>query len=196
MTPNLENRKGKSAASVNGFSHSMLEYTCGYCHKPTSGFIVARHTQINIQWFICLNCLHGSVRDEWGIYPQPLLGDDVIGLPELISSAYDEARKSFSSQSYTACELMCRKILMNISVDKGASAGQSFTSYIDYIQQQGYITPPMSGWVDSIRKNGNESNHEIKAPDKKRAEGTLSFTAQLLKLVYEMDYHASKFTSA
>ena len=54
----------------------------------------------------------------------------------------------------------------------------------------------MSGWVDIIRKNGNESNHEIKSPDKKRAEGTLSFTAQLLKLVYEMDHHASKFTSA
>lgn len=196
MTPDLENREGESAKSVSGFDYKMLEYTCGYCHKPTSGFIVTRHIRMEIQWLICLNCLHGSVRDEWGIYPQPLLGDDVIGLPELISGAYDEARKSLSSQSYTACELMCRKILMNISVDKGASAGQGFTSYIDYIQQQGYTTPPMSGWVDIIRRNGNESNHEIKAPDKKRAEGTLSFTTQLLKLVYEMDYHASNFTPA
>ena len=196
MTPNLENRKKDYAKDISGFSYDTLEYTCGYCHKPTSGFIVAFHMSFNVQWLICLNCLHGSVRDEWGIYPQPLLGDDVIGLPELISSAYDEARRSFSSQSYTACELMCRKILMNVSVDKGASAGQSFTSYIDYIQQQGYITPPMSGWVDIIRKNGNESNHEIKSPDKKHAEGTLSFTTQLLKLVYEMDHHASKFTSA
>ena len=196
MTSDLENRKGNNVQNISGFNYNTLEYTCGYCHKPTSGFIVARHAQLDVQWLICLNCLHGSVRDEWGIYPQPLLGDDVIGLPELISSAYDEARKSLSSQSYTACELMCRKILMNVSVDKGANAGQSFTSYIDYIQQQGYITPPMSGWVDIIRKNGNESNHEIKSPDKKRAESTLSFITQLLKLVYEMDHHASKFTSA
>ena len=85
---------------------------------------------------------------------------------------------------------------MNVPVDKGASAGQSFTSHIDYIQRQGRIDPPMSGWVDIIRKNGNKSNHEIKSPDKKHAEGTLSFTTQLLKLAYEMDHHSSKFTRA
>ena len=193
MTPGLKSRKEVATTEIAGFAHRILEYTCGYCHKPTTGFIVAKHMQADIKWMICLNCKHGSVRDEWGIYPQPLLGDDVMGLPELISGAYDEARKSLSSNSYTACELMCRKILMNASVDKGAKESQSFTSYIDHLLNKGYITPPMSGWVDAIRKNGNESNHEIKAPDKERAEGTLSFTTQLLKLVYEMEHHASKF---
>ena len=193
MTPDLTNRAGATPHMIASFNSQILEYTCGYCHRPTTGFIVASHRQVDITWLICINCKHGSVLDEWGIFPQPLLGNDVVGLPELISGAYDEARKSFSSKSYTACELMCRKILMTVSVDKGAKEGQGFASYIDHLLDKGYITPPMSGWVNIIRQNGNESNHEIQTPDREHAEGTLSFTTQLLKLVYEMEHHANKF---
>lgn len=59
-------------------------------------------------------------------------------------------------------------------------------SYIDYLASEGYVTPPMREWVELIKNHGNESTHKLKSPERVRAEGTLLFTAQLLRSVYEM----------
>ena len=101
---------------------------------------------------------------------------------------YAEARKSISSESYTACVLVCRKILMNVAVGKGAPKGDTFTRYIDYLVQTGYITVTMKEWVDKIRDNGNDATHEIPPPDSEKAGTTLEFTVLLLKNVYETAY--------
>jgi len=175
-----------------GFNYDTMEYVCGHCDKPTSGFIISSHRTLDVKWLICLNCKKGSVHDNGIVYPQPLLGQYVEGLPDTIKTVYEEARKSFSSNSHTACELVCRKILMNVSVQKGADEGEDFVFYIDHLEKSGYITPPMKKWVDIIRQNGNQSNHEIKTPDPERAENTLAFTAQLLKLIYETEYYTNK----
>jgi len=83
---------------------------------------------------------------------------------------------------------MCRKILMHIAVDKGAKEGQTFVFYLDHLAEKGYITPPMKAWTTQIRANGNQSTHELDAPDAARATNTLTFTAMLLVLVYEMEF--------
>ena len=57
------------------------------------------------------------------------------------------------------------------------------------------MTPPMKEWVKLIKDHGNEAQHLIAAPDRKRAEGTLIFTAQLLRTVYEMGHLAGQFTT-
>jgi hypothetical protein len=85
---------------------------------------------------------------------------------------------------------------MHIAVDKGAKAGDKFENYITYLENQGYVTPPMKAWVDLIRKHGNEATHELSMSDKKRTEGTLMFTAELLKLIYEMEHLSKQYTSA
>ena len=180
---------------VHDFNYETHEFVCGHCSKPTSGFVIAKHMTFPIKWLICLNCKKGSVFDEDAIHPYPLLGEPVEGLPDIIKTVYDEARKSFSSNSYTACDLVCRKILMNIAVHKGADEGLKFEQYIDCLEESGYITPNMKQWVDIIRQNGNQATHEIKTPKKKRAENTLAFTTQLLKLVYETEHNSNKFTS-
>jgi len=89
---------------------------------------------------------------------------------------------------------MCRKILMHVGVDKGAKEGDTFASYLDYLQSQGYITPPMMEWVKLIRDHGNKSTHKLERPERKRAESTLDFTAELLRVVYEMQHMAAKYT--
>ena len=53
----------------------------------------------------------------------------------------------------------------------------------------------MKKWVDLIRTNGNQTTHELSNPDKKYAEGTLMFTAELLRLIYEMEYISNQYTS-
>jgi hypothetical protein len=88
---------------------------------------------------------------------------------------------------------MCRKILMHVAVDKGADEGKTFASYIDHLAAEGYVTPPMREWVKLIKDNGNEANHRLASPERRRAEGTLLFTAQLLRSVYEMGHLAGQF---
>lgn len=82
---------------------------------------------------------------------------------------------------------------MHVAVDKGANEGETFASYIDHLQQQGYVTPPMESWVALIKQHGNLANHRLDPPDRKRTEGTLLFTTQLLRSVYEMGFIAAQF---
>ena len=84
--------------------------------------------------------------------------------------------------------LVCRKILMNVAVEKGASEGKTFVDYIDHMVKTGHITVTMKKWVDKIRENGNDATHEIPSPDFITAWTTLEFTALLLKNVYETVY--------
>ena len=100
-----------------------------------------------------------------------------------------------SVNAFTAAELICRTILMHVAVDKGAPEGESFAAYLAFLETHGYVTPPMKGWVDLIRMHGNASTHKLASPDKTRAESTTMFTAELLRLVYEMDFMAKKYVA-
>jgi hypothetical protein len=57
---------------------------------------------------------------------------------------------------------------------------------VDYLANAGYVPPNGKGWVDHIRKKGNEANHEIVVMSKQDAEEVVTFTSMLLKFVYEL----------
>ena len=169
-------------------------YQCGHCGMYVAGIVVAYNTDMNTLWLGCPNCKKGSVRDDpvpdgsmWDgrLMPPPPLGDTVNGLPPEVESAYLEARMSFSYGCYTACELMCRKILMNVAVQKGANKNKKFAEYVEYLKDQRHVSVEMDMAIEKIRYNGNEAAHEIKSPGKERAKYTLRFTMLLLKNVYE-----------
>src|SRR5262249_42952294 len=101
------------------------------------------------------------------------------------SDLYDEARNAMSVGSYTAVVLCCRKLLMHIAVAKGALANQTFVKYVAYLADNHYIPPGAKGWVDHIRKKGNEATHEIVIMKKDDAEELISFCAMLMKVIYE-----------
>jgi len=170
-------------------------YTCGHCGNKVTGFIVANYDYgSTVDWLICPSCGDGSVySSSHQIYPGSLFGPELQGLPVVVREAYTEMRNCMSVNAFTASELLCRKILMHISVEKGAKEGGSFESYIDFLEKNGYITPPMKMWVDLIREHGNEATHLLEAPDSTRAQSTALFTVQLLRLVYEMKHIADNF---
>jgi hypothetical protein len=97
---------------------------------------------------------------------------------------------------YVATELVCRKILMHVAVEKGAKKGSTFAEYLDHLEGEGYVTPPMKKWVGLIRTRGNEATHELTPVSKERAESTLMFTAELLRLTYEMESMADRYAAA
>ena len=82
---------------------------------------------------------------------------------------------------------------MHVAVDKGAKEGENFEKYVAYLESSGFVTPPMKPWVDLIRQHGNKATHLLEDPDKTRAESTLMFTAELLRLVYEMEYMSKQY---
>jgi hypothetical protein len=135
------------------------------------------------------------VENQAELAPAALIGENIDGLPGDVRAAYEEARKTAGVAAYTSSELMCRKILMHIAVDKGADEGKTFVAYLDFLKSTGYVTPPMAPWVDLIRSHGNESTHRLQPASRERAMNTLAFTAQLLKLVYEMDHRAQQFVT-
>ena len=74
---------------------------------------------------------------------------------------------------------------MHLAVEKGAPTGKSFLEYVEYLAQKGYVPPDGKGWVDHIRKKGNEANHEIKIMSEADAKDLIAFSEMLLKFVYE-----------
>ncbi|MGH2396665.1 MAG: DUF4145 domain-containing protein [bacterium] len=128
------------------------------------------------------------------VVPAVQAGPIVEGLPDPVKEVYDEARRCIGVKAFTAAELLCRKILMHVAVEKGASEGHPFAHYLAFLLTNGYIPSQAQQWVDVIRQHGNDSAHGLVPPNADRAQGTLELTAILLRMVYELEYKAKKFT--
>ncbi len=164
-----------------------LSFICGYCGKTTGVNIGYKASQDSHSIFICGGCNRPTFMEKRKFQtPAPILGNEVTHLPQEINSLYKEARHCTQVESYTACVLVCRKILMHVAVEKQASENESFLYYVEYLADKNYLPPDGKGWVDHIRKKGNEANHEIVVMLKDDAFELLSFVEMLLKFVYEM----------
>lgn len=170
----------------NGF-----RYECGYCNSivsPTRILYCERRVpyQIYGKILVCTSCNRPSFFEDDNQVPNKKYGITVKHLPADISLIYEEAKSCYSSNSYTATSLICRKILMNIAVAQGAEEGKSFASYVDYLNTNGFIPPNGKAWVDAIRKHGNDATHQITSISKEDSENIIDFTGLLLTFIYEM----------
>ncbi|MDC0002851.1 DUF4145 domain-containing protein [Porticoccaceae bacterium] len=161
------------------------QFTCGHC-----GNIIATKKGFfsdNRQFlYICSHCDQPTHFDKnGGQYPDVAPGNDVGHLPEELAALYKEARNCVAASSYTGAVLLCRKLLMNIGVKQGAEEGKPFIHYVNYLAEQGFIPPNGKGWVDHIRKKGNEATHEIALMSKPDYEDLIAFSEMLMKFIYE-----------
>ncbi len=74
---------------------------------------------------------------------------------------------------------------MNIAVNLKAPPGLKFIEYVEYLAKEGYVPPNGQGWVDHIRKKGNEATHEIMLMNAGDAQELIAFAEMLLKFIYE-----------
>jgi hypothetical protein len=163
-------------------SHS---FTCGFC-----GNVVASARGYRTQGYskyirICPQCDNPTFFEAGMQIPAIAPGNEVRHLPEDIEQLYKETRNCVSAQAYTSSVLACRKLLMNIAVSQGAEEGESFFKYVKYLADKGYIPPNGYGWVDHIRKIGNEATHEIAVMRQEDAVELITFIEMLLKFIYE-----------
>jgi hypothetical protein len=137
--------------------------------------------------YICHQCGRPTFIDDSGKQtPGAVFGNPVNDIQDKsVESLYDEARSATAAGAYTAAVLCCRKVLMHIAVSRGAKAGESFISYVQYLADKNYIPPDARDWVDHIRTKGNEANHEIAIMAKADAEELISFLEMLLKVIFE-----------
>jgi len=160
-------------------------FKCGFC-----GMFVGAdkgYQREGYYWyiFICPNCHKPTYFEGNEQHPASLLGNDVSNVPSDVNSLYNETRACTGAQAYTAAVLACRKLLMNVAVNKGADEGKRFIEYVEYLSDKGYVPPNGKTWVDHIRKKGNEATHEIVLMKKEDAGDLITFVEMLLKFIYE-----------
>ncbi len=170
-------------------------YDCGYCgHRvgPNLGFAgFAVSGSIEAYVYICSHCTRPTFFDPWnGQTPGATFGAAVDFLPDGVRELYDEARRCMAVSAYTSAALACRKLLMNVAVDRGAEENKKFVQYVDWLANNNYVPPGSHGWVGQIKDTGNEATHEIDLVEREEAEKVISFTEMLLKFVYEFPARA------
>lgn len=175
---------------------------CGHCGADVGAAVIAESGPTS--WLRCPICGGGIVlthhagfgvraRTYFVQHPSRLPEADIEHLPSATEKAYEEARRCFSVGAYGATEMVCRKILSHVAVDHEAPAGLRFIEYVQHLEATGLITPPMKRWAGLIRTHGNAAVHDLEEVDRDRAAATLGFTAQLLRIAYEMPGMANRF---
>jgi len=176
-------------------------FDCGYCahsvasDKAFTGNWSDGRIGKNVYQYICHHCHQPTFIDENGNQtPQKTFGKSVPDITDAsIQALYKEARACYSADAFTASAMVCRKLLMNIAVSKGAKENQSFKQYVDYLETNNFIPNGTKDWVDAIRTQGNEATHEISISTQEQAEEILSFAEMLLRLIYEFPSKALKY---
>lgn len=166
-------------------------YICGYCGTPRiadKGYLAK--LDHGDKWafiYICDNCTRPTFFSPYDDQvPGPIYSHPVRYIEDpKVGYLYEEARKCAAHQNYTASVLCCRKLLMNVAVQKGAAEGQSFSSYVEYLGNLGFLPPDGKQWVDLIRQKGNEAAHQIAQMSKDDSDNLLSFVYMLLVFIYE-----------
>jgi hypothetical protein len=167
-------------------------YTCGYCGLAVGakqGYVRTGPPPKGAGEVICPcpNCDKPTYFQGDRQVPGVAFGAAVEHLPADVGGLYTEARNCMAVSAYTASVLAARKLLMNVAVGVGSPHDRhlSFQDYVNYLNDTGYVPPNAKGWVDHIRKKGNEATHEIPAVTRADAEDVLTFAEMILKLVYD-----------
>lgn len=162
------------------------QYKCGYCDKEVVSNKGYYTTGGREGIWLCPRGHPTFFDSEGNQYPSCAFGRGVDSISSKeVNDLYEEARRCMSVRAYTSAVLACRKLLMNIAVDKGAPTRKSFMNYVDYLSAKNYVPPDGKEWVDHIRAKGNEATHEILLMSREDAEALIEFTEMLLKVVYE-----------
>lgn len=178
------------------------QYKCGHCGLEVASVIGLNFREPNSAFSnailirICPSCNQPTYFRSSDQFPGIPFGSPVRGLPSDVEALYEQVRECTSAGAYTPTVLACRKILMHIGVDLKAKEGLSFLEYVEYLAANGFVPPNGRGWVDHIRKKGNEANHEIVLMSRSDAEDLIAFVEMLLKFIYEFPTRIPKAATA
>jgi len=130
-----------------------------------------------------------TVTDEVVLFPVSV-APSLEGLPDSVSRSLSQAHRSFSTASYDACALMCRRALEAVCKTLSAK-GNNLAQKIADLQVDGHIDTKLLKWAHGVRLVGNEAAHDVEtAVSSEDARDILDLTEALLMYVFTLD---SKF---
>lgn len=171
-----------------------ISVICPFCNKEVAA---VKHIEITRGQFSntehmytvaeCPVCMKPIVYDikKGCTFPASLPFESVKNLPAEVQTVYNECRRAFGANCYTASVILARTLLNHVAVDKGAAENLSFQAYVNYLVDN-YMPPKSKKWVDSIRLYANDSTHHLEIMEKKDAEQVMKFVMYLLKYIYEL----------
>src|SRR5215207_9939392 len=115
-----------SKSFVCGFCGNLVASSLGYRNETAKSFFIR----------ICSHCGKPTFFDGDRPLPGVAPGNSVTHLPVDVEALYTEARNCVAASCYTAAVLICRKLLMNIAVAQGGTAGETFVKYVEYLAAQ------------------------------------------------------------
>ncbi|WP_238654056.1 DUF4145 domain-containing protein [Paenibacillus piscarius] len=168
--------------------------SCPYCNVKVRAISETRIFDadtgaIKYHIFKCPECFMPiTIGIDGEIIPtsQLLPFEDIPYLPSSIEKMYCECRKCFSNACFYSVIMVARTLIMHISADLGATSNLRFVEYINYLEQEGYISRHNRTWVDKIRKLGNQYIHELDEATEDEAKLAITFIKHLLINVYEL----------
>lgn len=163
------------------------EYICGHCGNQVGTNKGYFNNGTIARVYICSTCgfptfFYGNLQ-----IPGPLLGRNILHLPDNVADIYKEMREDLKNVSYTSTVLLGRKLIMHLAVDvANAQEGESFIKYVEHLRDSGFIPPNGGKILEYMKKLGNEKNHELKIGTKEEAEKIIKFIEMLLIFMYEV----------
>lgn len=128
------------------------------------------------------------------LYPET--GERTLGtsVPEPIRTAFAEARACFEKgQAYTACAIMCGKVLEGICEDRKAQ-GSNLSTKLKYLYESGELDKRLYEWVSELRVVRNEAAHDVKQiVSREDASDLLDFAEAVAEYLYTFKEKFERF---
>ena len=184
------------SAQQRGAQPKFRDFNCGACGQSTNGRVVATLKRecdgALISWCVC-SCPNDeptTIVERGGvvIHQLPEAREFQVGekWPPELEQLFDEAAKSYAAGAFTACAMVCRKILMACACHEGDADGKHFTDYVDYITNTVLTFPKAKDSIDKIRGIGNEANHKIRFVSRDDARRAMSIVSYMLSTIYSL----------
>ena len=156
-----------------------------YCNSCNKGVFFQLHDDVDIRELEEVN--HISADLVVDSFPRAVIIADPA-IPEDIGDDFEEANRCFGVEAKKATVTMCRRVLQNACVSKGANPQQDLVYQIDELESNRVINPSMKKVAHTIRKIGNWGAHPQSDPLKDvtldDAGEILRFTSEFLDEIY------------
>jgi hypothetical protein len=106
------------------------------------------------------------------------------GVPSSVQRSFDQACRAFTSSSFDACALMCRRSLEALCNELGFG-GATLQAKLETLRAAGVIDARLAGWAHGVRAIGNEAAHDTASElSKDDARDAVDFTEAILTYIY------------
>lgn len=159
-------------------------FLCNGCHRPLSAEFGFERLGLTP------DRLSGDLRElaSWAIYlPTVPTTTTPLHLPERIARAFEQADTSIHQRSWDAAGAMDRRALELATLEKAPEKrDQTLYKRIEFLANEGRITPSLKDWAHDLRVVGNNAVHDEDGLTEDDARQAHELTRFILTYLYTL----------